>query len=82
MKPALLLLNALGFLLMFLDKRFAVAHRRRIPEKTLLLTAILGGSLGCILGMELCRHKTKHKKFRYGLPLILLLQAVIYFALQ
>ena len=52
----------------------------RISEATLLLLAVIGGSIGALLGMQIWRHKTKHEKFKYGLPLILLAQiALIYF---
>ena len=77
----LLLLNALGLGFMYADKQFAIRHRRRIPEATLLLLAAAGGSLGCWLGMALFRHKTRHRKFTLGLPLILLAQLALWFAL-
>ena len=63
---------------MGIDKRKAIKHQYRIPEKTLFLVAILGGSLGGFLGMELFRHKTKHMKFVIGFPAIFLIQAVIF----
>jgi len=65
----------LGALILFgVDKKKAKEGRWRIPEKTLFLSAILGGSIGAILGMHLFRHKTKHWYFLYGLPAILLVQ--------
>ncbi len=67
-------LNFLGLFLMAWDKRQAIRHAWRIPEKNLLGAAVLGGSVGVFLGMRLFRHKTLHPKFRYGLPVILLLQ--------
>lgn len=70
----LLIVNALGFLLMLIDKWKAVHDRWRIPEKTLFLTAILGGSIGALVGMYLFRHKTKHRSFTIGIPAILILQ--------
>lgn len=73
----LLLINALGFSLMCLDKRFAKKHRRRIPEATLMWVAALGGSVGSLLGMYLVRHKTKHPKFYLGIPALLLLQIAL-----
>ena len=73
----LLLVNLIGFALFGIDKRRAVRRRFRIPEADLLLTALLGGSLGCMAGMFLFRHKTLHPKFRFGLPLILALQALL-----
>ena len=72
----LLIINALGLLLMLIDKQKARKNRWRIPERTLLTVAILGGSLGSMLGMKLYRHKTKHPKFSIGLPVIFALQAV------
>ena len=73
----LILINALGFLIMLVDKRKAIKNRWRIPEKTLFLIALLGGSLGMLGGMNCFRHKTKHKRFTIGIPLILFLQLVM-----
>ena len=70
----LILINALSFLLMLADKHRAKRNLWRISERTLLTTALLGGSVGAIAGMYLFRHKTKHLKFLLGLPLILALQ--------
>lgn len=70
----LLIMNAAGFLLMHLDKEKAKRHRWRISEATLLTVAALGGSIGSLLGMYLFRHKTRHLKFRLGLPAILAVQ--------
>ena len=70
----LALINAAGFLLMGADKRKAVRGDWRIPERTLLVTALLGGTPGVIAGMRAFRHKTKHWQFRYGLPVLLCLQ--------
>ena len=56
----LLIVNAIGFLLMLIDKRKAIRRRWRIREKTLFLTAAIGGSIGSIMGMYTFRHKTKH----------------------
>lgn len=66
--------NLLAFVLMALDKSKARRNARRIPEKVLFLTAIIGGSIGAIAGMYAFRHKTKHLQFVVGLPVILLLQ--------
>ena len=71
----LLLINLLAFALMGVDKSRARRHKWRIPEKTLFLSALLGGSVGAIAGMQLFRHKTRHWYFRVGLPVIFLLQA-------
>ncbi len=73
----LLIINALSFLLMLIDKQKAKKDRWRIPEKTLIIVALLGGSLGAIAGMKLFRHKTKHPKFSVGLPVILAVQVVL-----
>lgn len=77
----LLIINALGFLLMLIDKWKAKHHRWRIPEATLMGVAALGGSVGSLLGMYTVRHKTKHIKFTVGIPLILVVQifAAVYF---
>ena len=72
----LLLINAIGFLLMLIDKRRAVKNRWRIPEKTLLTVALLGGSFGGLLAMKLFRHKTKKPLFAIGFPIIFALWAV------
>lgn len=72
----LLLINALALLLMRLDKNFAMAHRRRISERVLLLSAVLGGSLGALVGMYLFHHKTKHPKFYLGVPALLCVQLI------
>lgn len=68
----LLIINAAAFLFMLADKLKARRGSWRISENTLLLLAVLGGSLGAILGMRLFRHKTLHLKFSLGLPLLLL----------
>lgn len=72
----LLIINAAGFLLMLIDKFKAKKNLWRIPESTLFTVACLGGSLGCIAGMYTVRHKTKHRKFTLGMPLILAVQIV------
>ena len=71
-----LLWSLIAFALMGIDKWKAANHGRRIPEKTLFLSAILGGSLGALVGMSLFRHKTRHWSFRIGMPVILAVQAV------
>lgn len=73
----LLIINALGFWIMLVDKRKAKRNAWRIPEARLMLTAALGGSIGVLAGMYLFRHKTKHPKFTLGVPLILAVQVVI-----
>lgn len=68
--------NLLGLIVMYEDKRRAVHHVWRIPEKTLFLVSLAGGSIGTWAGMYLFRHKTKHWYFVLGMPLILILQIV------
>lgn len=72
----LLIINAVSFMLMLTDKIKAKKNLWRIPEKILFLAAILGGSVGSLLGMYLLRHKTKHFSFLLGMPLILAIQIV------
>ena len=76
----LIVINIVTFLIYGIDKRKAKQGSWRISEATLLILAVIGGSIGAVLGMKVWRHKTMHKKFKYGLPLILLAQiALIYF---
>ena len=70
----LLLINAAALVLMLADKRKARKNRWRIPERTLILSAAFGGSIGALLGMYTFRHKTKHLKFTLGIPAILIAQ--------
>lgn len=70
----LIIANIAGLAVMYMDKRKAVRHQWRIPEKTLFLISILGGSVGTWGGMYLFRHKTKHWYFVIGMPLILAVQ--------
>ena len=72
----LLIVNALGFLLMLIDKYKAKKNLWRIPEKTLLGVALVGGSIGAYAGMQLFRHKTKHPQFYIGIPVIMALQLI------
>ena len=68
--------NVIALILYGVDKRKAKTHKYRISEKKLIGIAVIGGSIGAILGMLIFRHKTKHWYFRFGLPLILILQIV------
>ena len=70
-------INLAGFIIMGVDKKRAIRGAWRISEASLFLTALLGGSLGCILGMQHFRHKTKHWYFVIGMPLILVCQAAL-----
>ena len=70
----LLIVNAIAFLLMLIDKQKAKKKKWRIPEATLMSFAAIGGSIGALMGMYTFHHKTLHKKFTLGIPAILLLQ--------
>ena len=73
----LALINLAAFLAMHRDKQAAQRAARRTPERTLFLLAILGGSLGAMAGMKAFNHKTRHKSFTIGMPLILALQLAL-----
>jgi uncharacterized membrane protein YsdA (DUF1294 family) len=73
----LLVVNTGALLLMWQDKRKARKGAYRIPEKTLFMLALAGGSAGAFLGMRLFRHKTRHTKFRVGFSLILVIHFLI-----
>ena len=75
----LLLINASAFFLMLADKHKAKKHRWRIPERTLIGSVLLGGSIGALSGMYLFRHKTRHLKFTLGIPAILVMQIILTF---
>ena len=77
----LLIANVAGLAIMGIDKRKAIKRAWRIPEKTLFLFSVIGGSVGTWAGMYMFHHKTKHWYFVIGMPLILVLQVVgiIYF---
>ncbi len=72
----LLIINLLGFLVMFIDKKKAEKGRWRISEHALFVFTWLGGGIGTIAGMYLFRHKTQKKKFTIGMPAILVLETV------
>ena len=78
----LLAINALSFLLYGLDKYKAKKGKWRISEATLLMMAVIGGSIGAWAGMLLWHHKTMHKKFKYGIPVIIILQVGLVFYLH
>lgn len=78
----LLIINVIAFISMYIDKQRAINHKWRIKEATLFGLAILGGSIGSHLGMKTFRHKTKHLKFTFGIPFIILCQiALIIFSI-
>lgn len=74
--------NLIGFALMGIDKYKAKKRAFRIPEATLFIVAIIGGSIGSILGMYAFRHKTRHRAFVYGMPFILIVQIALIIALM
>ena len=70
----LIAINVIAFFIYGIDKLKAKKGKWRIPESTLLLLAIIGGSIGAWLGIKVWHHKTLHKKFKYGIPLIVIAQ--------
>ena len=73
----LLAINVVTFIVYGIDKYKAKKAKWRISEATLLLLAVLGGSIGAWIGMKVWHHKTMHKKFKYGIPAILLIQIAL-----
>ena len=73
----LIAINVINFLIYGIDKFKAKKGKLRIPESTLLLLAIIGGSIGAWFGIKVWHHKTLHKKFKYGIPLIVIAQIAI-----
>ena len=73
----LLAVNIATFLLYGVDKYKAKKNKWRISEATLLTMATIGGSIGAWAGMRLWHHKTMHKKFKYGIPIIIILQVAL-----
>ena len=69
--------NVLGLVLFGIDKWKAKHDKWRISEATLLSVTIIGGSIGAWVGMKVWHHKTMHKKFKYGIPLVIVLQFVL-----
>lgn len=80
----LFIINIIGILIMYIDKKKAKYGRWRISENTLLIIALLGGSIGTIIGMYWFRHKTQKLKFVLGFPTILIseLILIIYFLVK
>ena len=79
----LVIINIIAFIVYGIDKLKAKRGKWRIPEVTLLLLAIIGGSIGAWCGVKVWHHKTLHKKFRYGIPLIIAIQiAMIWYLLK
>ena len=77
----LIIINIIGFLVMYIDKQKAKKGKWRIPEKTIFIITVLGGGIGTIAGMYTFRHKTQKLHFTIGLPTITILEiiGVIYF---
>jgi uncharacterized membrane protein YsdA (DUF1294 family) len=73
----ILIVNIAGFSLMGIDKAKAKSHAWRIPEKTLFIASLIGGSVGTWAGMYFFHHKTKHWYFVIGMPLILAVQVAV-----
>ena len=78
----LIFINIVTFLVYGIDKWKAKQGSWRISEATLLMLAVIGGTIGALLGMQVWRHKTIHKKFKYGLPLILLAQIALMYLIS
>lgn len=76
----LMIINFYGFIIMWTDKKYAKSGKWRIAEKQLMLVGVLGGVPGTMAGMLIFRHKTQHKKFYLGLPVILLIQWILVIA--
>ena len=73
----LLVINLVAFVMYGIDKRRAIKDKWRVPEKTLLLVALFGGSVGAFAGMQVFHHKTKHWKFLIGVPACILLHIAL-----
>ena len=78
----LIVINILTFAVYGIDKWKARQGSWRISESTLLMLAVIGGTIGALLGMQVWRHKTMHLKFKYGLPLILLAQIALMYLIS
>ncbi len=73
----LITINLIGLITMYIDKKKAIKNKWRIKESILFIIALIGGSLGSIIGMKVFRHKTKKAKFTIGIPLIIIVQIII-----
>ena len=74
--------NILAFILMYIDKRRAVLHKYRIPERTLMFIGNIGGSLGIFIAMHTLYHKLSKARFKYGIPAIMLLQGIFLYLIM
>lgn len=75
----IIFINIVTFIVYAIDKRKARKNTWRISERTLIFLCIIGGSFGGILAVNTLRHKTKHKKFTIGIPIILAVQFILFF---
>jgi uncharacterized membrane protein YsdA (DUF1294 family) len=73
----LIFINIITYIIYAIDKYKSMHHKWRIRESTLILLAVIGGSVGALLAMYTVRHKTKHNKFRIGVPVILAVQIIV-----
>lgn len=73
----LILINMIAVYITIYDKMAAIRHKRRIRESTLLMVSVFGGSVFMLLTMLLIRHKTRHHKFMYGIPLIIIIELIL-----
>lgn len=76
----LLIINLIGYGIMWYDKICAQIGAWRVKEKTLLIISLIGGSIGILIGMFQFRHKTRHIKFKYGIPFIIFIQVLLIMA--
>lgn len=77
----LILINIVAFLAMFIDKKKAEKGKWRTKESTLLILAVIGGSIGAIIGMYVFHHKTQKPRFFIGIPIIIVLQILLIIAI-
>lgn len=73
----LVIINLVGVYSMWSDKMKSIKSEWRIPENTLFVISLIGGAFGILVGMKQFRHKTQHIKFKYGIPIILLIQVYV-----
>ncbi len=73
-----IIVNIVGFIMSAVDKSAAKRHKWRVPEKNLFAVSLLGGAVGTLMSMLISRHKTKHKRFMIGIPLIIFVQLSVY----
>lgn len=78
----LLLINLIAFIIVYIDKKKAIKRQWRIKESTIIFLSIIGGSIGTYISMYAFRHKTKHLKFTLGIPIIIVLQLLIYVSIR